>query len=115
MRVTIACPEEHIEKANQYARCVGRSEHDDKTFSPAYWVDSSNRRYSVASGIVSDDFEEKALSELVEPEWGCNLALAIEAQVLIQQGIIAYVKGDDVWAAVNTLGVTPLPDNEEAQ
>ena len=112
--VTIACPESMIPQANQLARCIGNGPDDDKTFALALWQDAAGNRYALASGPVADTFPETAASLLVEPSWGCDLALASVAQAVIRIGAaadpahIAAVIGDDPHAAIAAMGLEPV-------
>lgn len=119
MRITIACPLAHIEKANQFARCVGLGPDDDKTFGEANWS-GPGTTYAVASGIVSDEFATKAFSPLVEPEWGTDMVLAQEAQLLLTEpgfpagpDNIATAIGDDIQEALSSLGVVRIEEPED--
>lgn len=86
MRVTIACPEALIGDANQLALCLGYGPDDAMTYADAAWWDAAGNRYAVASAIVPDGFASAAISPLVEPSWGADMAAAARAQAAIRIG-----------------------------
>jgi len=112
MRVTIAVPEALTSDANQLARCIGLGPDDERTYGEATWVDGLGNLYTLASAVVSESFLATASSPLAEPAWGCDLAAATRAQAQVRIGvsaapdIMAAVIGDDVTAALATLGVS---------
>jgi hypothetical protein len=116
MRVTIACPEALIGDANQLARCIGLGPDDDQTYGAPVWRDAGGNAYAVASAVVSPAFIDTASSQLVAPDWGCDLAAAGRAQAAISigaaaaPGVLAAIIGDDVQAALAALGVTMAED-----
>ena len=63
--VTIAVPENLIEKANHLACIVGESAADINTFTFCGWQDSEGNPYAVASTVVKQIFLE-AVSGLPE-------------------------------------------------
>ena len=125
IRVTIACPEAMIADANQLASVLGFSEADANTFGEPVWQDADGNRYAVASTLVKPAFVTDAMSPLVEPEWGADLAAANRAQALLVVALpgdevqpvdpehISAVVGMDGLAAVAMLGLSRIATNEE--
>jgi len=87
MRVTIATPEALINAANQLALASGLSEADVNTFGEAKWEDADGNRYSVASGIVSDDYPQIAAGDLTDRAAGAgaDMTLVQAAQSAVVQ------------------------------
>ncbi|PTX39410.1 hypothetical protein IQ03_04980 [Gemmobacter caeni] len=123
--ITIACPAAMIADANQLARVLGYGPEDDQTYGAASWQDAGGNLYAVASGPVGEEFPAAAASPLVSPPWDADMAAAARAQALIRvwtedQPItaspdhIAVVIGDDARAALAVLGVTQVPEEDEA-
>lgn len=114
IRLTFACPEACISDANQLARAIGLSADDDKTYGEPQYQDADGNLYAVASGLVEPSFITTATSQLVEPEWGADMAAAQRAQALAALGEpaapdhIAAVVGDDVAEALAFLGLSPV-------
>lgn len=122
IRVTIACPEDHIADANQLARVLGYGPDDDKTFSAPVYKDGDDNLYSVASGLVKPQFLEDAFQPLIEPEWGADMEAAERAQALVMVGgpadpsRITAIIGDDPDAARVEMGISRIseyPEQEE--
>ena len=119
--VTIAVPTAHVEDANQLARCIGIGPDDDLTFAfGPNMRDAQGNTYTVVSGWVVDYFAQIATAELLEPAWGCDLAAAAQrAQVRVRIGeaatpdTIAAVIGDDLAAALATMGLSAIPAPSE--
>lgn len=127
IRITIACPVDHLADAAQFARATGYGPEDEQTFAiaPAY-QDAGGNLYRVASGLVAEAYLTDAVSPLAEPEWGADMEAAARAQALIevceppegddepgpfaQPDRIAVVVGDDVQAALAAFGVSRTPD-----
>lgn len=121
IRITIACPEAYISKANELAKCVGYSEADGNTFTTTTHKDASNNFYAVASGLVKPVFLTNAFQPLQEPEWEVDLEDAEEAQTILRHGdpedaescvadpdhIVAVVH-DDPATALSLLQLIPL-------
>lgn len=93
-RVTIFCPDGKQDIANSLALCVGLSEADAHTFGPAKWQDGQGNRYSVASTLVRDGFQEYVAGALEAPIWApdLNMDLARTAQGLLNVGTLAAPK-----------------------
>lgn len=119
-RVTILVPDDMISAANELAACIGFTEADRYTFAGATHEDASGNAYAMASGLVFPAFADNALSQLVMPEWGADLALANDAQaavriwseddpVVADPDIIAAIISEDVDASLSLLGVTRIP------
>jgi hypothetical protein len=100
--IIIACPQAHIDDANQLARCVGLGPDDERTFGLPLWQDDDGNRYAVASGLVSETFEQAVVNSLVEPEWGCDIDAAQRAQVLIR---LPDTETGEMLASPNTISV----------
>jgi len=85
MRVTIATPEALIGAANQLALTTGLSEADVNTFGEPKWEDADGNLYSVASGLVSDDYPQIAASDLTDrcEAAGADQTLAETAQAAV--------------------------------
>lgn len=119
IRVNIAVPESMIASANELARCIGYSEADGLTFGAPNYQDDDGELYSFASGSVEPAFVQDAVSPLVEPEWGADMASAMAAQATVQiwteeapfiaaaGSIVAYI-GEDVQSALAALGLVPI-------
>ena len=129
MRVTIACPEELIEDANQLALCLGLGPEDAQTYGEAVWQDAAGRRYAVASALVSHRFVAVAASELAEPPWGADMTAARRAQAALRviapsadpeapppdpratpDSIVAVIEEDAAAAVRNLAGVMGATD-----
>ncbi|MFE3836909.1 hypothetical protein [Pseudogemmobacter sonorensis] len=94
--VTIAAPLALLYEAGQLARCIGYTEADGDTFERGQRIGG----YAVASGPVHPAFVTNAVSVLVEPPYGADMAAAAIAQAAVQ--ILAATMGDDgeeVWDA----------------
>ena len=87
MRVTIICPQAHIEDANQLAMVLGYSAADAATYGSPNWQDGSGNLYAVASLVVSDGFVGAATAALARPDWDgdrdVSMAAAHRAQALV--------------------------------
>lgn len=111
-RVTIACPKSLIYDANQLARCIGLGPDDDQTYGDPVWKDAAGNTYAVASAVVGDNFASVAMSDLHQPEWGCDISAAKNAQLKVVTGVsaspdhIAAVFDDSPQSAIQTLGVS---------
>jgi hypothetical protein len=114
IRVTIACPEAKIADANQLASVLGFSAADVGTFGEPVWQDAAGNRYAVASTLAKPTFVTDAVSALVDPPWGADMAAASRAQALISIGGAAdpsrlvAVFGEDAGVAFDALGVSPV-------
>lgn len=129
LRVTIACPEDLLDKANQLALILGESPADDKTFINLYWKDESNTYYSVSSTLAQSTFSNTATSELSIPSHApnANLEMAIEAQELLQIGnpenpvtansgtisAIVDVKESSALDHIELMGLTKISEDDE--
>lgn len=117
--VTIAVPTEHIDDANELARCIGIGPDDDKTFAfGPNMHDVTGNTYTVVSGWVVDYFAQIAAATLLEPTWGCDLAAAQRAQALVRIGeparpeVIAAIINDDLEDVLKIMGLTRLKSTE---
>ena len=116
-RVTIAVPETLLEKANHLACIAGESAADINTFTHCNWQDSLGIRYAVASTVVKPVFLE-AVGGLPEtPEHAIGLAdreLAQQAlDTLNQPGGVKMVVGAEPLEALASLGLTPVPEEDD--
>ncbi|SEB80086.1 hypothetical protein [Rhodobacter sp. 24-YEA-8] len=124
IRITIACPVAHLADAAQFSRATGYGPEDEHTFTIApEYQDMAGNRYRVASGLVAGVYLTNAVSPLIAPAWGADVAAADRAQALIAvwqppedpealpepfaaPDRIAAVIGDDPQAALAVLGLT---------
>ncbi|MCK0141184.1 hypothetical protein [Aliiroseovarius sp. F20344] len=86
LRITIACPEELIGDANQFALCVGSSAADAQTFSQAIWEIKQGDRFALASLLAGDSFPVAASQPLKAPHHApdMDLAAATQAQMKLE-------------------------------
>ena len=95
MRVTIICPQAHIEDANHLAMVLGYSAADAATYGAPSWQDGIGNRYAVASLLVSDDFVGAATTALSRPEWDGDLLVAMAAARRAQALVTVWGLGED--------------------
>ena len=69
MRITIACPENLIPDANQFAMVLGLSANDINTFAKVRLQDSGGELYSVVSFPITQSWLDKANAVLIRPLW----------------------------------------------
>lgn len=123
IRVTIAAPVAMIPAANELAACIGFTEADRYTFMGPTHQDANGAQYCVASGPVLPAFVSDAVSPLVEPPWGADMALANAAQAAIaiwteeapflaSPLLISAIVSEDVDGSYAALGLTKLPEPE---
>ena len=75
--LTIACPEQHITRANQYAMAKGWSEADGLTYrAPRYERDGV--QYSVTS-VQLEQFSADPFEPCTRPEWDADEAIDLVA------------------------------------
>lgn len=79
MRVTIICPQAHIEDANHLAMVLGYSAADAATYGTPSWQDAHGNLYAVASLLVSDGFVSAATTALALPDWDGSRVVAMAA------------------------------------
>ena len=129
MRLTIACPEAHIEDANDLAQVLGYGPPDALTYGEPQWQDGQGNRYAVCSLPVSDGFFAAAFAPLERPAWDdrdggylINMTGAARAQARVvlasESGMTASptilaMPGEDAMAALAAMGLTRLPETEE--
>lgn len=108
-RVTIAVPENLIEKANHLACIVGESAEDINTFREANWQDADGNLYAVASTVAKPIFLEAAqgLPETTSHADGiADRTLAQQAlDTLNQPGGIQMIVDVDPLEALGTMGL----------
>lgn len=95
MRVTIICPQPHIEDANQLAMVLGYSAADAATYGAPSWQDGSGNLYAVASLLVSDGFVGAATAALARPDWDGERAVSMAAAHRAQALVSVWGLGED--------------------
>ena len=119
-RITIAVPTELIDQANQLALLIGESPADVETFTTARYT-KGGIDYALSSaacvprvvGYLTEGLPHDPESgDILNPN-DADLSQASEAFVAIQQGLILVSVNPDPSAAVQELGVTPLPSEDE--
>jgi hypothetical protein len=100
IRVTICCPEELRNDANQLASALGRGPHDDQTFGPPS-RERNGTWFSLASFEVGADWLEGAMLPLSAPGWEVDLFAAENAQAKL-----------NIWQVGSPLPV-PQPSDEQ--
>lgn len=100
MRVTIICPQAHIEDANHLAMVLGYSAADVATYGDPSWQDGSGNLYSVASLLVSDDFVSAATTALARPDWDGDRLVSLVAARRAQALVSVWGLGEDEPAPV---------------
>jgi hypothetical protein len=112
--VVIAVPVGHLQDAGELAAALGLSEADRHTFDEGLSIaaqDAGGALYRVAVGLVSDDWPDRAQSELVERDWPVDLDAATRAQALVRVGepaapdVIAVTLRLDLSAALEAMGL----------
>jgi hypothetical protein len=99
--LTIACPEQHIDRANQYAMAKGWSIADGLTYrAPRYERDGV--QYSVTS-VLLEQFAADPFEECTRPEWDADEVIDLVAA----NEVIALL---DVHSYDPEVPVTPDPD-----
>lgn len=122
IRLTVICPESHIDNGSHLAGCLGRSADDMNSFF-LVWQDNEGNRYGITSGFVSDGVLDAANKPLVTPLWDVNgivdLDMATSAQSLIKwdlsdvaNSITAHV-GDDYLEFIASAGIFKIPVETE--
>lgn len=88
MRLTIACPANHLESANHLAMALGYSEADRETYRNPGYQDALGNLYACASLPVGPNFVPVATSPLQRPEWDTaeviDMTKANQAQALVR-------------------------------
>ena len=100
MRVTIICPQAHIEDANHLAMVLGYSAADVATYGAPSWQDGSGNLYAVASLLVSDDFVGAATTALARPDWDGDRLVVMAAARRAQALVSVWGLGEDEPAPV---------------
>ena len=95
MRVTIICPQAHIEDANHLAMVLGYSAADAATYGAPSWQDGSGNLYAVASLLVSDGFVGAATAALARPDWDGDRLVAMAAARRAQALVSVWGLGAD--------------------
>ena len=117
--LTMICPEAMFGPANEYARARGASEDDGQTWVVASF-EKDGVRYGLINTVVRPEWLSGAGVPVTEPEWGCDLPKALQAQAAIRlwmvQGempalssstIVALV-GVDAASAVALYALSPV-------
>lgn len=128
IRITIACPENLIADANQFALCVGNTVSDMETFGPARWEDQTGARFALASLLADDEFPSVVASPLIAPAHApqADLVAAERAQSRLEiwspasegpfpeakMGALVAVVGLDAGTALALFELTPTPAEE---
>lgn len=100
MRVTIICPQAHIEDANHLAMVLGYSAADVATYGVPSWQDSHGNLYAVASLLVTDDFVSDATTTLERPDWDESKGVSMDAARRAQALVSVWGLGEDEPAPV---------------
>ena len=100
MRVTIICPQAHIEDANHLAMVLGYSAADVATYGDPSWQDGSGNLYAVASLVVPDGFVSAATTSLVRPDWDGDRLVSLVAARRAQALVSVWGLGEDEPAPV---------------
>lgn len=128
LRVTIICPEQMRDDANNLAAVLGFSAADLNTFGAPDYQDAMGNLYSVASTLARATFPSNATSALVRPAWdasdeavtyavnmaGANRAqraLVIynpEAPVPANPSLLLAIVDDDPLVALSNAGVSKV-------
>ena len=119
-RITIAVPMNLIDQANQLALLIGESPADVHTFTTArYTRDGINYALSSSAcvprvvGYLTEGLPSDPESgDILNPN-DADLLAAGEAFQAIQQGLILVSTNVDPSAAIDELGITPLPSEDE--
>lgn len=125
-RVTIACPIAHVDVLNQLSGAWGLNYADASYFGDANFQDSGGNLYCVRSTACTEDWLTRATSGgVTRPAWDAeaqqlDLAQAEEAKALlviantevVPDKITCFV-GNNTTAAIQTLGLTLIPTEEE--
>ncbi|SMR82199.1 hypothetical protein SAMN04488030_2542 [Aliiroseovarius halocynthiae] len=128
LRITIICPENMIDDANQFALCVGNIMDDAQTFRSAGWEDAGGMKFALASLLSSDDFPLVASSSLNAPAHAptADLAAAMRAQSVLETwsplmsplppapdpGKLLAIIGVEPRNVIPLLGLSPIPIEE---
>ncbi|MCK8463441.1 hypothetical protein MUY35_06215 [Aliiroseovarius sp. S1339] len=125
IRITIACPENMIAEANQFALCIGSTPADAQTFGSATWEDGQGERYALASLLAGPQFAQTAAEPLRAPDHTehADVTAAAFAQSALRiwsplspgsfpslsaDRLIAVI-GLDAGLAIPLLGLSPVP------
>lgn len=118
-RVTLAVPVAMLAQANNLACIMGESAADIHTFQQASWQDASGNLYAVASTVVKPVFLGAATGVLPEsPEHAVDADRTLAQQALDtlnQPGGMQMIVDVDPLEALASLGLTPVPMDDDAQ
>ena len=128
--LTIACPEQHIDRANHYAMAIGWSEADGLTYrAPRYERDGV--QYSVTS-VQLEQFAADPFEPCTRPEWDSEEVIDLVAanEVLPLLDVHPYdpevpvtpdpekltvITGPEPLVALAHMGLTLIPSEEEIE
>jgi hypothetical protein len=135
MRLTATAPEALRDACNQLAMVLAFGPPDAKTYGSLRWQDSEGNLYAAASFIALDHWIAAATQPLERPEWDTEEIIDMEAAERAQAAMVVYlgsgdgeepisvpqaspdaltvVAGDDGLSAIASMGLTPVPENEE--
>ena len=95
MRLTIACPQAHIDIANHYAMVLGYSEADGLTYRNPSWQDAQGNLYALASLPVGDSFVSTSTSPLQRPAWDVDQIIDMTKAGQAQALVILWMPNED--------------------
>ena len=127
-RLTAACPADLTDDANHLAMCLGQSDADAQTYANLGWQDAQGNLYAAAS-FLSESMTQDPQQAITRPEWDVepytvNMTGASRAQAALvvwdrvgpvpqaTPGAITIVGGMDGIAALASMGLTPVPDDD---
>jgi len=94
-RLTLACPVDLCDDANQLAAARGLSMADATTFGPPAWQDSAGNLFSCASLEVSEEWLAETQQPLVRPAWDVDEQIDLAAAARAQARIVLWQAGDE--------------------
>lgn len=121
MRITVACPDWLMQKANHLAMVLAQGPDDILTYRAANWQGESGDMFAIASFVVAPAWIAMAQGALSVPEWDTggvvDLDAATEAQALLSvnyAGVpadaskLTAILGLEPHEAVAAFGLHPL-------
>ena len=116
IRITIACPENLIAEANQFALCVGNTPADAKTFGSATWEDGQGERFALASLLAGPHFPQVAAdvvaASIAQAALQIWSPLSSESFPSLSADLLVAVIGLDAALAIPLLGLSPVPTED---
>ena len=126
MRITVSCPQALIPQANQLAMCLAFSEADSRTYGLPNWQDANDNTYAAASFLARPEWITAAQSPLVRPDWDTEEIIDMDAAAEAQAALVysteaiaalptalTAIGGMEGIAALEAMGLTPVPDSDE--